>query len=248
MKLYPYTAGSQSAKDLAAALGIKRLHREGEEFNLKGQTVINWGCSVLKRSLVGGSFLNKPEAIAIAANKLKAFKAMHGHVGIPLFTESREEAIEWQQLGHIVVVRHLLSGHSGEGIELVATEAVQMPEAPLYTCYVKKKEEYRIHVNGGVAFFVQRKARNKEIPDEKVNWQVRNHGNGFIFAHQDVDAPDVAKEQAIMAVKAIGLDFGAVDIIQNTVTKAWVVLEVNTACGLTGGTLKKYVEQFKGYV
>lgn len=73
---------------------------------------------------------------------------------------------------------------------------------------------------------------------------MRNHANGFIFAHEGVDIPDDVKELAVGAVAALDLDFGAVDLIQTKMGK-WYVLEVNTACGLAGTTLKKYAEQFR---
>jgi D-alanine-D-alanine ligase-like ATP-grasp enzyme len=44
------------------------------------------------------------------------------------------------------------------------------------------------------------------------------------------------------------LDFGAVDVIWNEKEDKYYVLEVNTACGLEGTTLDKYVEQFRRYV
>jgi glutathione synthase/RimK-type ligase-like ATP-grasp enzyme len=246
MKLYPYMAGSAGAKALAAALGIKRLRRTAPEINIKGATVINWGCSNIGRVLKNAAIINKPAAVKKATNKLEAFKAMQGTTSVPSWTESREEALQWLVDGCIVVVRHKLSGHSGEGIEIVEKGA-ELPDAPLYTKYIPKKNEYRIHVNNGVAFFVQKKVRNKGIEDEKINWQVRNHVNGFVFSHVNVAAPECAQQEAIKAVAALGLDFGAVDIIQHAVKGGgWYVLEVNTACGLSGKTVDKYVEQFRG--
>jgi D-alanine-D-alanine ligase-like ATP-grasp enzyme len=47
-----------------------------------------------------------------------------------------------------------------------------------------------------------------------------------------------------MAVNHLGLDFGAVDMIYNAKRNTYYVLEVNTACGLAGETLNKYVEVF----
>jgi D-alanine-D-alanine ligase-like ATP-grasp enzyme len=51
-----------------------------------------------------------------------------------------------------------------------------------------------------------------------------------------------------MAIKSLGLDFGAIDMIYNERRNQYYVLEVNTACGLTGTTLDKYVEVFKEFV
>jgi glutathione synthase/RimK-type ligase-like ATP-grasp enzyme len=45
---------------------------------------------------------------------------------------------------------------------------------------------------------------------------------------------------------ALGLDFGAVDIIQDDGGNFYV-LEVNTAPGLEGQTIKSYAEGFNAY-
>ena len=85
-----------------------------------------------------------------------------------------------------------------------------------------------------------------DVPDEEVNWKVRNHDNGFIFQIEDFDLPEDCETQAIAAVEALGLYFGAVDVVYNGREKKAYVLEVNSAPGLSGTTLDKYVEVFDG--
>lgn len=243
MKLYAYKNGSASAKSLCEALNIKRIKHEGKKIHIP--FLINWGASAIKRAITADVILNEPQYVSIASNKLKTFNILsEAGVSIPLFTQDIEEAKKWIREGKSVVCRTKLNGHSGEGI-VIAEDEEDLVNAPLYTQYVNKKHEYRIHVFHGVPFFVQRKARKKEVPDDEVNWKVRNHSNGFIFAHVDVEVDDVAKKLASDAVNAIGLDFGAVDIIWNSNKNQFYVLEINTACGLEGTTLEKYVEQFK---
>lgn len=246
MKMYSYNMKSASAKALAEALGIKRIKHEGGV--VKSDIVLNWGCSVIERDIKTPAFINKPAKVAIAANKLSAFKAMSGKVSIPEFTESREEAARWLLEGVTVVARKVLNGHSGNGIVIYKGDGEKvLDEAPLYVKYIPKRGEYRIHVNAGEVFFVQRKARKEDVPDDKVNWQVRNHANGFIYANREVYVSEEAQQQAIMAVDALGLDFGAVDVI-NGVDRKVYILEINTAPGLQGASVQKYVEQFKEFV
>lgn len=250
MKLYPYNQGSKSAKALAEALGIKRIKHEGKPLMVRpGQTIINWGSSAFNRRVegFGWTLLNSPECVAKAVNKLQSFNALKGHASIPEYTESAVEAVKWLAEGFTVVERHKLTGHSGEGVRIVEPGG-ELQAAPLYVKYINKKEEYRLHVFRDKVFFVQRKARNKDVPDDQVNWKVRNHGNGFIFAHQGVDVPEEAKKEAITAIQALGLDFGAVDLIWNQKNNKYYVLEVNTACGMEGTTLDKYVEVFNEFV
>lgn len=248
IKIYPYRDDSPSARVLAAALGIKRLYKEGKDLHVPG-SIINWGNSALYRNFTyEQEFFNHPEAVAKAVNKLETFKALEGRVGIPKWTEKREEANKWLAEGYAVFARTVLNGHSGEGIaELKAGDVILGDIAPLYTQYIKKREEYRVHVFRGKVIFKQRKARKKEVPDDQVNWQVRNLDGGFIFANKNVELPDVALQSAVAAVDCLGLDFGAVDIILGN-DGAYYVLEVNTACGLQGSTLDAYVEAFKEYM
>lgn len=243
MKLYSYNNGSASAKALAAALGIKMLKHEGKPVK---QRTINWGSSGIGRDLA--DVINHPDAIAKAVNKLEAFDCMVTEpISIPRYTTGKWMAEEWiKDLKWAIVCRTKLNGHSGEGI-VIAETVDQLVDAPLYVQYIKKQEEYRLHVMHGEVFFVQRKARKLEVKDEEVNWKVRNLNGGFIYANQDVDVAQAAKDEAVKAIIALGLDFGAVDIIWNKKDNKYYVLEVNTACGLAGTTLDKYVEQFRRY-
>lgn len=248
IKIYPYQDTSPSARALAAALGIKRLYKEGKDLHVAG-SIINWGNSALYRNFTyEQEFFNHPDAVAKAVNKLETFKALEGRVGIPKWTEDEEEALVWIEEGFDVVCRSVLNGHSGEGITICKHEDGDIiTEVPLYTQYIKKKEEYRVHVFRGKIIFKQRKARKKEVPDDQVNWQVRNLDGGFIFANKNVELPAVALQSAVAAVDCLGLDFGAVDIILGN-DGAYYVLEVNTACGLQGSTLQAYADAFKEYL
>lgn len=250
MKVLSYKMASKGGKALALALGIKRLsHKAGEWRNNFDELVVNWGTSTerLPAHLANRRirWLNKPEAVSMAADKLSSFRAMadYGVSTVPFTTDYRE-AQGWLDNGP-VVVRHKLRGNSGEGIELLKEGGI--PLAPLYTKYVPKKQEYRIHVFQGNVIIKQRKARNKAVADGEVNWQIRNHGNGFIFARNEEgdEIPEGVISESIRAVTAHGLDFGACDVGWNAHEEKAYVYEVNTACGLEGSTLQDYVEAIK---
>lgn len=244
MKLIPYKPGSQSAKALADALGIKRLRQEGPVINLRGDFLINWGCSSITREFRNGELLNKPEQVSLAINKLNALTAMdEGDVDVPDFTTEKDEAATWFAKGRKVVCRTKLSSYGGDGI-VIAENAEQLVDAPLYVRYMPKDQEYRVHVFRDNVFFAQRKARKHDVPDDQVNWQVRNLAGGFIYANQNIEVADNIKDNCKRAIMALGLDFGAVDVVVTASGKPYV-LEVNTACGLAGTTLDKYVEVFR---
>lgn len=171
-------------------------------------------------------------------------------VRTPPFTTDKAEAFRWLARGMTVVERHVLNGNSGAGIRLVESGGEEaISRAPLYVQYIPKKQEYRIHVCGGQAVDIQRKARRKDVADEDINWKIRNHDNGFVFARNEdgVVPPDVIV-QAVNSVKILGLDFGAVDVIFNDKEQKAYVLEVNTAPGLSGTTLEGYVGRFKAFI
>ena len=263
MYILPYKMASASAKALADELGIRRIRSEGSRFRGKeDKVVINWGCSEVSEEVSKCTIINPPHKVALASDKLKFFQQVIDYndelydsdddvnysdlVNIPDFTSSFRVAKSWVCAGRVVVERHKLTGNSGEGIRI--SECVEdLQEAPLYVQYIPKKQEYRVHVAGGRVVDLQRKARRHDVPDEDINWRVRNHDNGFIFQRNDLAVPPQVSEQAIAACKTCELDFGAVDIIYNERQQKAYVLEINTAPGLTGQTLEGYVNRFKNW-
>lgn len=167
----------------------------------------------------------------------------------PKFTTSTVQAYSWLEEGFQVVARTILNGNSGAGIVFLEEAHLEEPvvNAPLYVKYVPKKQEYRVHVFRGEVVDVQRKARRKDVADENVNWKIRNHDNGFIFARGEAlgDVPEDVLVQSKLAVAACGLDFGAVDVIFSDKEQAAYVLEINSAPGLSGSTLDGYVQRFR---
>ncbi len=246
--LYPYKAGSASGRALAQALGIRRIsHRNSTFRGNPRKTIINWGASRLPEEVGKCQVVNTADAVNRASDKLKFF--VNADCRKPAwFTDEDTALLHAVSTNDTIVVRHVLNGNSGEGIELVEPGGV-LPYAPLYTAYVPKKQEYRVHVFGGEVIDVQRKARRRDVADGDVNWKVRNHANGFIFARNAEalgEIPEDVLVQATQAVSSIGLDFGAADVVFNERSGLAYVLEVNTSPGLEGSTLDNYVNAFNG--
>ena len=133
----------------------------------------------------------------------------------------------------------MLRANSGRGI-VVAKAAAEVVQAPLYTKYIRKEKEYRLHVfNGQVIDAVEKRRKTGFKENNDYNKYVRSYEQGWIFARDGIAVTQATKDEAIKACRALGLDFGAVDIVMNR-KNIPIVLEVNTAPGLQGTTLANY--------
>ena len=256
--LLSYRKGSKSINALAKGLGCWRINVHKNTFiHRKYRLVINWGNNSVEKihtTLIPGSpslncgITNGQLNVVSATNKLGFFNSMKEAMPdcIPEYTESREEAKAWVSDGDTVVVRKLLNASSGKGIQ-IADSCEEVVPAPLYVKYIKKQDEYRVHVFAGEVIDVQRKMRSTDVADEDVNWQVRNHDNGFIFGRDGIEPPAGIEEMCKKCITSLGLDIGAVDVIYNKKADKMYILEVNTAPGLTGTTLEKYAAAISKY-
>lgn len=227
-----------------------KLRRERSTYSPRNTDIIfNYGSrnqmitDIYDRALITGTtFLNAPQAVNRAANKVNAFNALR-NAGVPTveFTTETETARDWISHRSTVYSRTVLNGHSGEGIH-IADNNEDFVEAPLYTKGITlQRREFRVHVMQGIVIYVQQKKRVegwRDLPE--YSERIRNHHTGWIYATSDINPNEACINSAIAAVNALGLDFGAVDIITRH-DHAWV-LEVNTAPGLTGTTLETYAQ------
>ena len=237
----PYKLGSESAKVLARGLGA--LRTEGNKRYSKPSVFINWGKSstvITGRGVM--KVYNAPTSVGKAANKLTALTIMKANnVPVIPFTTSKDEALTWLDVDGVVYARSRLSASQGSGIILVTEDSYEMPSVSLYTKAIVKGAEYRVHIADNKVIDFTRK-RRRDGGD--ANHYIKNSANGWVFCRQEEELPKQAEIAAIMAVASLGLDFGAVDVIVKD-NKPYI-LEVNTAPGIEGTTLDKYIEYFKG--
>jgi glutathione synthase/RimK-type ligase-like ATP-grasp enzyme len=250
---------STGSKTLAGALRCKRnkLGSWPPRLFQNDKIIINWGSSQPIESWDNGRrvLLNKPSAVSLACDKLKTFRKLLPHVDINIpRVWTPDNFQEAQQLlddstTPILLARSLLSGHSGAGITVLRRGERIPQDAKIVVEYIKKKSEYRAHVvNGEVILLIQKKKRNgvEQTRDQAL---IRSHDNGWIFACNDVETPpETLKPMCIKAVAALGLDFGAVDVIVAQDDSVFI-LEVNTAPGLEGETtINAYRDAFQRMV
>lgn len=236
---------SSGAQTINEKLGqLSRLSRKSP-VPKQYRIVINWGNSSSLSIDNGVKVLNAPTAIGMASNKLVAFRRLKDSgVRVPEFTTEPPKHSD-----AIYLARTTVRGSGGEGI-IVVRPGEAFPPAPLYVKYVQKTLEYRVHVAGGRAIFGQLKKRKSDYDQDKDQKLIRNYDNGWVFC--PVPAEEIAqviKDEAVKAVAAMNLDFGAVDLVISKKDNLPYILEINTAPGLESpGLISAYEVYFRSQV
>jgi hypothetical protein len=201
--------------------------------------IINWGCSAVPTWTVFIPWLNLPSSVNHMSHKVRMFQVFSraGIQPVPWATR-REHAQGWLDANRRVAVRHVLQGHSGEGMEIVHP-GEELPDAPLYTKLVRgpNVREFRvIFIKGQPLLWMRKRRRDGGNADDLV----RTHANGWIYASRTVwDASDEGQNIVVGNVMRMlrrlerqAVDFGALDILADVVSGEVWALEVNTAPGL----------------
>jgi glutathione synthase/RimK-type ligase-like ATP-grasp enzyme len=244
LRFAPYALRVSATRHLAEMFDTYCIYPEGSKFKpRRGDVIVNWGRTNLP-NMAPALTVNAPENVRIAVNKLDSFR---------LFSHNNVPTVEWTTDINVargwdgdVVVRKSLTGRGGKGIVIVeGPRADDLPEAPLYTLYAKRKHEYRVHVFRDRVIDAQQKKRRAGIDRTPESATVRSYDNGWVFCRGGVTVPDCVKDAAIKAVAALGLDFGGVDVGYNEHYDRAYVFEVNSAPGIEGTTLQSYANAFK---
>ena len=243
IRVLPYKANSEGAKRLSVALGGKLLRLEGSKFRPRvSDVVINWGSSDgFHPAFEHGRIFNNP--VNLTSGKLAFYMAYSKMV--PEFTIHMDIAREWlrKEGNPKVVCRTILNGQGGAGI-FVADNELNLIKARVYTKYIKKAAEYRVHFLGQKIIFTQQKKLREGM--ENADYLVRNHANGFVYCHKDIQIPWQVTELCSEFIMTTKMNFGALDVVWNAKRGKAYILEVNSAPGNDGETtLAKYVEAFK---
>lgn len=228
----PPSRASAGAQAINTMLGDNSKLSRRDPVPRQYRTVVNWGNPNPLSYNDGVEVLNPPSAVATAINKLSALTALKAaDVRVPEFTTTVPVSGLW-------LARTVLQGSCGHGIVVIREGDEHKVEAPLYTKYIKKTKEIRVHVAFGEAIFLQYKKRQngaEQTADQKL---IRNYDNGWVFCPRSLDeAPAGSKELAVAAVQALQLHFGAVDLVIGKEDGLPYVLEVNTAPGIESPTL-----------
>lgn len=237
-----YKLASKSAKTLSKSLNWRRVRYNGTFRNNYRHTIVNWGCSASPNFPVS-RIINKPEAVALASNKLKTLRRLteEGVSTLKFFTDPTEAFVYQQEHNAVMFQRNILNGRSGNGITVVQP-GEELGYAPLYTVFFDKTHEYRVHATKDAVFDFQAKLQRN---GEEADPYVYSYDNGRVFCRNGIELPDEVAAQSVAAVAALGLDFGAVDVAMND-DGTVKILEVNSAPALEGSTIESYINMLRG--
>lgn len=195
----------------------------------------------------------------VYTDKKKFLETFRNDYTIPYFNTYSTALSAWRTLkdmgseGPLLVERHVLSGHSGEGIRLVDEDNPPDSSAKLWTRYVKKKREFRVHfcksasIFGGFDFYYQEKKLKKSALEETIpnRFQIRNLAHGWVYTRAKEIPESISKAARSFVSKSKNLlTFGAIDIIWNAASGNTWILEVNLAPGLAPSTCDFYATHF----
>lgn len=178
--------------------------------------------------------VNCRDAVALAANKYAALECLQAH-DVPTVPFSRSPAFDG-------TVLQRQDRHRG-GTDILVGPADDFLPAPgvHYTQFLTSERELRVHVFNGQVIRSQLKV------GEDGDLPIRNHANGYTFVPYVHSQPNRSRlDTSTRAVAALGLDFGAVDLLCLP-DGTEVVLEVNTAPACDEPTLLKYLEAIADY-
>ena len=194
-----------------------------------------WGCY---RKVTSNSLMNRYEAVKLATNKpiARAVMLLNGvHTPEPIGEHSMPPYVA--RPAHTSRGRHFMYIERNEDLWKVPCGWHVMD-------YYPKVKEYRVHVASGKILYISDKMY------EEGNLQA-NHAvtqNSWRVLKWDEYDPEMCS-MSVKAVKALGLDFGAVDMMVGEISPKYCVCEINTAPTLTTSELgrAKYVRHFKAF-
>lgn len=180
-------------------------------------------------------------------NKLEQYRWFEAN-NIPSveYTDDIEQAQTWLHDGLTVFGRKLLNASCGRGIVVMESpDAFQ--RCPVYTKYKKKKREFRIHIFKNSVVTVVEKKRKRAFEGLR-DTKIRNLENGYVFVQSVENLPIGLNDLALRAAAVTQSDFKGVDIGYNERNNELFVIEVNSAPGIQGSNIGKYLNEIIKHV
>jgi len=125
----------------------------------------------------------------------------------------------------------------------------------IFEKFYNYNREYRLHVTEDGCFYTCRKMLKSDTPEDQRWYRNDKNSSWIIEQNPDFDKPvnwDIIVEESIKALKATGLDIGAVDLrIQSSKDNKgiirenpdFIIVEINSAPSFGEITSQKYIEE-----
>ena len=198
---------------------LKQLAKALEDYPIR----LRWG---------GPKVLDAVNGSAKLLNAIGQLQVMQdAGVLVPEFTTSLKTAQKWFDTDGKMVLGRLNNHTQGRDIVwanqgvIANTARRQWRESDLWTVYIPAISEWRIHILHGSSIARGLKHWSGEGPEPQNHPIVRSRRKGWHIRH-DVAPQEAIRIAAKAAVKAVGYDLGAVDLIETA--NGIMVLEVNS--------------------
>lgn len=168
---------------------------------------------------------------------------------------------EFENLPYPIVAKHIFGSRGNGNYKLNNQEELESwLQGKTLSNYIFEKfynysREYRLHVSEEGCFYTCRKMLKNDTPEDKRWFRNDSNSSWIIESNEAFDKPvnwSTVIKESIKALKAVGLDFGAVDLrIQSRLDKNgnvrenpdFIVVEINSAPSFGEITLQKYIEE-----
>jgi hypothetical protein len=206
---------------------------------LDGDALIRWGSRAAGWPFSVSRELNPAAAIERASNKLESLNLMRDRgIPVPDFDTDPEALVE--RAGYPILGRRIQHARATDVVLCLQRQDWRSSPRDYYVAYVPTTREYRLHVAGGEVIRVQ--GKYLDVSEDYLPW-VRNFSTGYRFRAPRRRLHNARLNDAVGAVEALGLDFGAVDLIVSD-NGAHFILEVNTSPSCSPLTGAAYVNAF----
>ena len=221
--LFYHDNSSVTGRELVRQLGISGGTNGPDR---RPQRIIRWGNRGDMRFNAVGGVLNRKSALNDASNKGRCLELLT-NAGVntpPAADRFNGELLVGRTEAHV----------GGSGFFLISSQrdfdlARQHLHCTHFMAYIPTQREYRVHVFNGAVIGAGEKLMDTQ---NCTSLHIRNVGTGWTFRYNNIDRiPRDVERVGVDAVRALGLDFGAVDVLKS-INDNFYVLEVNTAPSL----------------
>lgn len=248
---------SENLRNFRATKNLARVVRRRGKIK-PTDVLMRWGTTKdpeLDRSFIsaGAVVLNKASGIENNTNKLNSLVLFKKNgVNVPRFYKNKNDIERFPVLGR------KFNHKGGKDIIIIngslnraANDYSKIPDRHFYTEFIPSKAEYRVHIFCGKVIRVTKKVfRGHDRFDQQISDKCIIRNDTFGWGHHAVTEQEMqeisseAINNCIIAVKAVGLDFGAVDLLIGNDNKPYV-LEVNSCPRLNSIGIDVYLKAIK---